>query len=185
MKDLNDDLNDYGILRTYKPEDFIVIFNAEHINQLRKADVPQVYHIDTLLKGFTEYELPARYFGTKISETADTVTITDDGNTYRTLIEGDFGGKHLYPGMKLPVGATVKGNEAYKEDKSIVFKIVAKKGVPTMSSFVRSSAFFNAHTLKTNNYLTFGTNSLEYLKEFPFITAYFVEPDEVIDYDNE
>lgn len=185
LKDINDDLNDWELLRSYDPNEMVAVFNAEVLNQLRKADVPQVYHIDNILKGFTIVELPARYFGEKIGNLGESATIMDDGNTYRTLVEGEFEGKHLYPGQVLPVGANVDAGKAYKEDGTIAFKLYHKRGVPFMSSFTRGSAFFNAHTLKTNNYLTWGCNTLEHLKEYPFITAKFKEMEDIITYPEE
>ena len=82
---------------------------------------------------------------------------------------------HVFPGEEIPSGATVKANgdfeldEVYIEDAKIVCKVMHKRSVPFMSAFEASTAFFNARSLTTNHYLTWGHNTLEYLKNYPFI----------------
>ena len=39
----------------------------------------------------------------------------------------------------------------------------------------RMTSFFNAKSLTENHYLTFGHNSLEYLKNYPMITVRVVK----------
>ena len=40
-----------------------------------------------------------------------------------------------------------------------------------MSAFEVGTSFFNPKSLTENHYLTFGYNTLEYLKNYPFITV--------------
>lgn len=167
LKDVSRDYNDYGFLRSYDESDLVVVFNAKHWNQLKKADLPVIFHNEGLLDEFEKVVLPARYFGEII-----TTSGTSNG-TQRTLIEGDFGGKHLFPGDLIPNGAAYEANEAYTEDDTIVYKVMHKRSVPYMSAFTVSTSFFNAKNLSTNYYMTFGRNTLEHLKNFPFITARF------------
>lgn len=83
---------------------------------------------------------------------------------------------HLFPGDEIPAGATVKANgdfgmgEVYIEDAKVIAKVMHKRSVPFMSAFEASTAFFNARSLTTNHYLTWGHNTIEYLKNYPFIT---------------
>ena len=91
--------------------------------------------------------------------------ITVSGTTY-----------HLFPGDELPAGATILstgGNFTYDEtyfvDAKIICKVMHKKSVPFMSAFEVGTSFFNPRSLTENHYLTWGHNSLEYLKSYPFI----------------
>ena len=98
----------------------------------------------------------------------------------RALYEKDVtvGGTayHVFAGDEIPSGATIKasGNfeygEVYIEDAKVVCKVMHKRSVPFMSAFEVGTSFFNSRSLTTNHYLTWGHNSLEYLKRYPFIT---------------
>ena len=44
-----------------------------------------------------------------------------------------------------------------------------KNSVPYMSSFEVSTSFYNARSLTENHYLTFGHNTLDYLRNYPFL----------------
>ena len=84
---------------------------------------------------------------------------------------------HVFPGDEIPSGATVGASsttfiygEVYIEDAKIVCKVMHKRSVPFMSAFEASTAFFNPRSLTTNHYLTWGHNTIEYLKNYPFIT---------------
>lgn len=174
LKDVSRDYNDYGFLRSYDESDLVVVFNAKHWNQLKKADLPVIFHNEGLLDEFEKVVLPARYFGEKQEGATHIMTqVPDDGATYRTLVEGDFNGKHLFPGDKLDPDTDVYADEYYKEDDTIVYKVMHKRSVPYMSAFTVNTSFFNAKNLSTNYYMTFGRNTLEHLKNFPFITARF------------
>ncbi|MBO7713211.1 MAG: hypothetical protein J6S85_06545 [Methanobrevibacter sp.] len=84
---------------------------------------------------------------------------------------------HVFAGDEIPAGATVLstgGNFAYGEvainDADIICKVMHKKSVPFMSAFEVGTSFFNARSLTENHYLTWGHNTIEYLKSYPFIT---------------
>ena len=62
-------------------------------------------------------------------------------------------------------------NETYTVDGTILFKIIHKNSIPFMSAFEVGTSFFNAKSLTTNHYLTWGHNTLEYLKNYPMITV--------------
>lgn len=181
LKDVSRDYNDYGYIRSYDEKDLIVVFNAKLWNQLRKADLPTVFHKEGLLDEFEKIVLPARYFGTKVGDEHTQATV-DAGSlqTYRTLVEGDFTGTstgkvHLFPGDVIPEGATYYQDEAYMEDDTIAFKVIHKNSVPFMSAFEVGTSFFNPRSLTTNHYLTFGHNTLERLVDKPFITVVHAE----------
>jgi hypothetical protein len=134
---------------------------------LRKADLPTVFHKEGLLDEFEKVILPARYFGT-VKTSGGTSTGVE-----RTLIEGDFGDKHLFPGDLIPNGANYDAYEAYTEDESIAFKVIHKNSVPFMSAFEVGTSFFNPRSLTETHYLTWGYSDLDYLANYPFITARF------------
>lgn len=175
LKDISTDYNDYGYLRSYDENDLIVVWNAKHYNQLKKADLPVIYHTAGLLDEFNQVVLPAKYFG-RIVGTSGTFTIPAEGvNTYRTLKEIDIDGIHLFPGMEIPEGLVVNQADTYMEDGTIAFKVIHKNSVPYMSSFEASTSFVNPKSLTETHFLTFGRNTLEHLANYPMITARFGE----------
>lgn len=84
---------------------------------------------------------------------------------------------HLFAGDELPAGATVGASqqfdvgEAYIEDAKVICKVMHRRSVPFMSAFEVGTSFFNPRSLTENHYLTWGHNTLEYLKRYPFITV--------------
>lgn len=176
MKDVSRDFNDYGYLRSYDESDLRVIWNAKHYNALKKVDMPVIFHNDGLLGEFDQTVLPARYFGTLVGNRHVEFTIPAEGvNTYRTLVERDIDGKHLFPGDIIDEGNKVYEDETYMEDSTIAFKVVHKNSVPFMSAFEVGTSFFNPKSLTENHYLTWGHNTLAYLENYPMITARFAE----------
>lgn len=108
MTDVTIDFNDYKNTRSYDEDEIKIIWNAKYVNEITYLDLPTIFHKDGVVKKLTEYKLPARYFGTKITSTnissfaASTPTtgkpIDSDDDTYvpgsnnangtiRTLIE--------------------------------------------------------------------------------------------------
>lgn len=139
LADLFDDLGDvsrkynvYKFLRSYAYDDIKIVWNKKYINQIRKVDLPTIFHKDGLVEKFEEYSLPSRYFGTVITSTnistysdstpAPGKPIDSDNNQYtpgsnnangtiRSLIEKDVtvGGTayHVFAGDEIPSGATI------------------------------------------------------------------------------
>lgn len=177
LKDVSRDYNDYGHIRSYDEGDFTVVFNAKLWNQLKKADLPVIFHKEGLLDEFKKVVLPARYFGTIVGDTDDSFTVPSDGKTYRTLVEMDVErdgeNVHLFPGDALQATEQSVENAVYIEDDTIAYKVIGKRAVPYMSAFSVNTSFFNAKNLSTNYYMTWGRNTLEHLKDKPFITARF------------
>lgn len=98
----------------------------------------------------------------------------------RSLVEKDItvGGTafHVFAGDEIPASATVLasgGNfdygEVYIQDAEVICKVMHKRSVPFMSAFEVGTSFFNPRSLTENHYLTWGHNTLEYLKSYPFI----------------
>lgn len=166
LKDVSRNYNDYEYLRSYNEDSLIVVWNSAVYNKLTYLDLPTIFHKEGLLNSFKKYVLPARYFGTVSSAT----TVPSDG-VYRSLIETTIDNVHYFPGDQIPAGKTVATNTTYKEDPTIAFKIMHKGSVPFMSGFNLNTQFFNPRSHTSNYYLTFGYNTLQYLYNYPFITA--------------
>lgn len=99
----------------------------------------------------------------------------------RSMVEKDVtvGGTayHVFPGDEIPTGATIVAStgdflpgEVYIETTDVICKVVVKLP-PFMSAFEAGTSFFNPRSLTENHYLTFGHNTIAYLKNYPFITV--------------
>lgn len=84
---------------------------------------------------------------------------------------------HVFPGDEIPAGATIVAStgdflpgEVYIETADVICKVLVKLP-PYMSAFEVGTSFFNPKSLTENHYLTFGHNTIEYLKNYPFITV--------------
>lgn len=186
MGDYSREFNDYGNLRSYAEEGIKVIWNAQFVNKIRKVDLPTIFHKEGLVDKFEEDVLPARYFGRTLTSAdaeeggviASNRVVANKG--VRSKVERDITvsstAYHVFPGDLIPAGAAVGGSsaqftyaEAYVEDADIICKVVVKLP-PYMSAFEVGTSFFNPKSLTENHYLTFGHNTIEYLKNYPFIT---------------
>lgn len=194
--DPNRDYNDYGYMRSYSPNNLIVIWNAKQRNKVTNMDLPTIFHDNKLFKNLQEMSLPARYFGDKVTTTniaslvynASTnpsgifdladgkYTLRAGVTSLRSLIETDIKvgevTTHVFPADSIPAGAVFTGTptNVYVENDSIYFKIIHERSVPFMSAFETMTNFWNPRSLTDTKYLTWGYNDLEYLKQFPFIT---------------
>lgn len=173
MTDYNRDFNEYGHLRRYSEGEIMVIYNKKYLNKIKTVDLPTIFDNAGLKKVFAEESLQARYFGTvnTVSKTAA------DANT-RALeectISSGTGAGHYFAGDKIPTGATLVSGGAivvptYQEDAKVIAKMYIKLP-PYMSGFEAGTSFFNARSLTTNHYLTWGTNTKEHLLAFPCVT---------------
>ena len=70
-------------------------------------------------------------------------------------------------------GAIIAAGEGYLEDANVICKVLVKLP-PLMSAFEVGTTFFNPRSLTENHYLTFGHNSLQYLKNYPFFTWFSI-----------
>ena len=164
MTDYNRDFNDYKQLRRYSEDEIKVIFNAKKINKIKNIDLPVIFDNAGLKATFSKEVLPAKYFGT-----VNTEQKVADANT-RSLVEQTIAGKHYFAGDKIKAGDTAPAGTSYQEDNKIVCKIVTKLP-PYMSAFEVGTSFFNPKSLTENHYLTFGHNTIEYLKAYPMVTV--------------
>ena len=117
------------------------------------------------------------------TKSGNVYTIVDTGSTaykVKSLIETDYTVSntttHVFPGDTIPVGATLTITSstvpfAYIEDADKICVVMHKRSVPYMSAFEVGTSFFNPKSLTENHYLTFGHNTLEYLKNYPFIVV--------------
>lgn len=165
MGDYSRDFNDYGFLRSYAKDGIRVIWNSEIVNKIRKIDLPTIFHKDGLIDKFEEEILPARYFGKINAGTA-----AGNGSTIRSLIEQEIGSNHYFAGDLIKSGDTAPAGTSYTVDSSVICKVLVKLP-PYMSAFEVGTSFFNPKSLTENHYLTFGHNTLEYLKNYPMITV--------------
>lgn len=201
MGDYSRDYNDNQFLRSYANEAIKVVWNAKFVNKIRKIDLPTIFHKDGLVDKFEEDIMPARYFGDVITAAnkasysdatpAAGKPIDADDDSYvpgaahangciRSMVEKDVTvsatAYHVFPGDEIPAGATIKAGgdfelgEVYIEKADIIAKVLVKLP-PFMSAFEVGTSFFNPRSLTENHYLTFGHNTLEYLKNYPFITV--------------
>lgn len=188
MADYTRDFNDYGYLRSYGDSEIKVIWNSKYFNQVKKIDLPSIFHDDALQSVFAGDVLPSRYFGRAVaaSDKGSDKVINASGvydptkGTLRSKIEKEVTISstvyHVFPGDELPAGSTVGASknfeeaEVYVETEDVICKVVTKLP-PYMSAFETGTSFFNPRSLTENHYLTFGHNTLQYLKNYPFITV--------------
>ena len=173
LEDISRDYNDYGNLRSYSRDKVIFVWNSKAIAGIQKRDLPTIYHKDGIIDKFGEYVLPDRYFGT-----VNTDAKVGDGTTIRSLIEQDVTksgatDEHVFAGDLIPKGYNALAGTTYTVDTNVLFKVyhIGPNSVPYMSGFEAETSFFNPLSLTENHYLIWGHNTLEYLKNYPFITV--------------
>lgn len=171
IEDLTQDYNDYHNYRSVDKSELAIVWNNEAVNKITKLDLPTVFHDTKVFDGFADV-LKSRWFG-EVKASAG----TSDG-TIRSLIEtecvkhGDSTKKvAVYAGDLIPYGYDYKAGEAYAEDASIVCKIMHKQSIPYMSAFAVGTDFFNPRSLTETKFLTWGHNTLAYLKEYPMLVV--------------
>ena len=179
IEDVSRDYNDYGNLRSYNSNDLVFVWNSAWVNKIKKLDLPMIFNKDGLIDKFAQHTLPARYFG-NVNASGGTTGATN--TTIRSLIEKDYNSvepsapgydaaKHIFPGDLLPANTAYEANETFTEDGNIIFKVYHKNSIPFMTCFETGSEFFNPRSLTSTHYLIWGYNTLESLKNYPFITA--------------
>ena len=164
LGDVSRDYNDLGFLRSYAQEDIVVVWNASHVNAIKKIDLPTLFHKEGLIDKFEDYVLPARYFGTVLTSAGTSTGVE------RSMVEQEINSKHYFAGDLLDKGVAYEAGKAYKEDSKVICKVMAKGSVPFMSSFSVGTSFFNPKSLTENQYLTWSHNTLKYRQGKPYIT---------------
>lgn len=185
MEDVVRDFNDYNHLRSYSRGEIQVIWNNKYRNEITKLDLPIIFHKDGVVEKLADDKLNSRFFGT-VNTSSGTTAATN--TTVRSLIENDYEVAsaaadpraelnedgdyivHVFGGDLLPNSTDYLANETYTVDDSIICKVLVKLP-PYMSAFEVATSFFNPKSLTENHYLTWGHNTLEYLKNYPLITV--------------
>ena len=165
LKDYTRDYNDYQNLRSYKLSDLIFVFNADAVAKIEKRDLPTIFHKD-IIEQMGKNTLPSRFFGK-----VNAAEATGNGTTIRSLIEQDIGANHYFAGDLIKSGDEAPAGTSYTVDPSILYKVIHKRSIPFMSAFEVGTSFFNPKSLTENRYLTWGHNTLEYLKNYPIVTV--------------
>lgn len=179
IEDISRDYNDYGNLRSFNANDLLYVWNADVVSEIRKLDLPTIFNKDGLVDKFAQNSLPARFFG-NVNASSGTTGATN--LNVRSLIEKDYNAvepheegydpkKHIFPGDLLPANTSYGANETYTQDNSIICKIYKASAVPFMTAFETGTSFFNRRSLTQTNFLIWGYNKLEHLKNYPFITV--------------
>lgn len=192
--------NDYKHIRKYAKSKIKILWNSKYLNTVKKIDLPSIFHNEELEKSFVGDDMVEEYWGTVITATnksnySDSTPTTgkpidSDDDTYvpgsnnangclRAVVEKTVTVSsttyHVFPGEEIPAGSTIKAGgtfelgEVYIQEDDFIAKVYIKLP-PYMSAFQVGTSFFNPKSLTENHYLTFGHNSLEYLKNYPFIT---------------
>ena len=200
LNDYSRDFNDYKHMRKYAKSRVKVLWNSDYLNTVKKIDLPSIFHNEELEKSFVGDDMVPKYWGTIITATnkstysASTPTtgkpIKSSDSTYvpgtnhangclRAVVEKTVTVSgtvyHVFPGEEIPAGSTIVASgtfelgEVYIEQSDIIGKVYIKLP-PYMSAFSVGTSFFNPKSLSENHYLTFGHNTLEHLKNYPFIT---------------
>ena len=167
LKDMSRDYNDYGYMRSYEMDDLLFVFNEDAIAKIEKRDLPTIFHKD-IIEQMGKSSLPARFFGD-----VNSGATKGDGVKVRSLIEQTIGSNHYFAGDLIATSDTAPAGKSYTVNDKVLFKVIHKgpASVPYMSAFEVGTSFFNPKSLTETHYLTWGHNTLEYLKEFPYITV--------------
>ena len=116
--------------------------------------------------------LPEYYFGNGFQTATSNLTATAD--VYSAVEQEIKSGDEFFAGELVgSSGDTIKADASnpfvyYTLDDDVICKVCVELP-PFMSAFEVGTSFFNAKSLTTNHYLTWGHNELEYLKNYPFI----------------
>lgn len=167
-----------------KSIDLPTIFHKEGLIQKFEEEILPERYFGTVItaSNVSSYEASTPAAGKPLTtSTGVYVPGTNHANgCVRSLVEKDVtvGGTayHVFAGDEIPASATVlasSGNfdygEVYIQDAKVICKVMHKRSVPFMSAFEVGTSFFNPRSLTENHYLTWGHNTLEYLKSYPFI----------------
>lgn len=171
LKDNNRKFNEFNFLRSYDPSELMIVWNAQAKNKILKIDLPMVFNKGGL-EPMEGIELDQHYFGNPIA-TAGTATGAEYSLVEKTYSVGTGDNKvdtYVRIGEVIPTGASYGIGEAYLPDPTIICKLISAEGNPFMSSMEVGTVFYNSRSLTENHYLTWGFNTMQSLKEKPFIT---------------
>ena len=168
-----------------KKVDLPTIFNKEGLMDKFEQDVLPARYFGTVITSanVASYSASAPTTGKPIDSDNNTYVPGENhaNGCIRSLIEADVTvgatAYHVFPGDEIPAGATIAASDAnfaygdvYIEQSDVMYKVLVKLP-PIMSAFEVGTTWFNARSLTENHYLTWGFNTLQYFKNYPFITV--------------
>jgi len=164
--------------------DLPTIFHKDGMIQKFEEEVLPAYYFGTVItsSNISSYSASTPTTGKPINSGTGAYTpgSNNANGCVRSLVEKDVTVSgvdyHVFPRDELPAGATIVAStgdflpgEVYIQDDSVICKIVTVYP-PLMSAFEAGTSWFNARSLTTNHYTTWGFNSFEKLDGRPFIT---------------
>lgn len=89
LEDNNRDFNALGYLRSYSAKNLIAVWNVEQHAKITKLDLPTIFHdaIDAN-GGFTQYDLPAKWFGSAAASDLTLPTSAPSEVVNRIIVSG-------------------------------------------------------------------------------------------------
>lgn len=89
LEDNNRDFNALNYLRSYDASEFMAVWNVEKHAKITKLDLPTIFHNEVgAAGGFSEYDLPAKWFGEQGEDTLTLPTSEPSTVTHRILVSG-------------------------------------------------------------------------------------------------
>ena len=119
LGDSTDKYNKNGFTKSFKPEDFDIIWNSKYYNKMLFTDLTTIFHNDNLLK--KGHIMPTRYFNTfSLGEkkNADGTTVISRREYFIPVNgSGAYAAsgpnvKHVFPGDLLPNGTPIQSTGA-------------------------------------------------------------------------
>ena len=141
------------------------VINASDEYDSSKGTLRVYEEMDITLDGNVTAAIPVQY-----TTSSGTFTALPGDTIPSGAVVHFFAGDEILNGLTVKSGGDFAVTDVYVEDADIICKICTKLP-PYMSAFEVGTSFFNAKSLTENHYLTFGHNTLAYLKNYPLITV--------------
>lgn len=178
-KDNRRDLNGYGYIRSYDMSKAQLVWNYKFINKF-KYDTTNVFHKDDLLDEFMKGTVVTSNYISDVAKINAAAVTVSSANSYVSLIEFTTGAdpdllpvpegeQRIYPGNFVPVGTVMDEGTCYQVDNDCIGYIFFPEALPFMTGYEVKTSFEDADKLRKKDYITWAYNTLEYLKEFPFV----------------
>lgn len=89
LEDNNRDFNALGYLRSYPADELMAIWNVKQHAKITKLDLPHIFHKnDVSNNGFTEYDLPEKWFGIAATVNLTLLSTKAASGKYRIMVSG-------------------------------------------------------------------------------------------------
>ena len=173
MGDYSEEYTDHKQSTIFDKDSLKIIVSSKWLNKFKYLDLPVIFNNSEIKEKLYKDSLNSKYFGEVINENG-TVSAEEGASgeirvLHDSVITIDGAEKEFVAGTSLPAGVEYKAGEVYREDSEIVCKIVHVLP-PYISSVNVTTAFVNPRSHDDTKYLTFGRNTIEYLKGEPFVT---------------